>query len=281
VASESLSRASDFNNHHRQREQANRTIEELIRARRAPTTMRQLAAAVAVAAAGVLVAGCGGSDSSSTAPKPLLTRAALQGLLLPLPDIDTALGVTGTTIDKTFNALQPDQMATAFTGRHKFPFECVYVTEAGVLPIYSGSGYTTAIGEHDVAPQPPGSNDPPPEATQFVVLFPSADQANAFFTASSQRWPACANRGDTIPGDADYPDFQWKVGPVSNANGMLTTTAVAITSIKGQPPGQQSCQRALTVRNNVAIDINACRNDDPRNAAVNIANQIAGKADKQ
>lgn len=42
----------------------------------------------------------------------------------------------------------------------------------------------------------------------------------------------------------------------------------------------ESCQRALTVRNNVVIDVEACRND-PGNVAVEAANQIAGKVDKQ
>ncbi len=42
----------------------------------------------------------------------------------------------------------------------------------------------------------------------------------------------------------------------------------------------QSCQRALTVRNNVVIDTEACRKD-PGDAGINVANQIAGKVDKQ
>ena len=42
----------------------------------------------------------------------------------------------------------------------------------------------------------------------------------------------------------------------------------------------QSCQRALTVRNNVVIDTAAYRKD-PGNVAVDVANQIAGNVDKQ
>ena len=94
-----------------------------------------------------------------------------------------------------------------------------------------------------------------------------------------QRWPACANRQGTIPGDADAPEMQWKAGAVSNANGVLSTTTT-VSATKNGTTLSQSCQRALTVRNNVVIDVDACRKD-PGDLAVTVANQIAGKVDKQ
>jgi hypothetical protein len=251
--------------------------------------MRQLTAALAATAAGILVAGCGGSNGGGTASsstttttssKPPLAQAALANLLLAPADIDSALGVQGSKSDKTFDALQPDLSASNFPKGYTFPAECVYATDAGLVPVYADSGSTAAKGEHDTAPAPPGSNDPPPDADQFVVLFPSADKANAFFTTSSQKWAACANRGDTAVGDPDTPDIQWKLGPVSNTNGLLTVTATVNASKNGQAIGQQICQRALTVRNNVVVDTEAC-NKDAGNSAVTIANQIAGKVDKQ
>jgi hypothetical protein len=248
--------------------------------------MRQLATAVAVAAVGMLVVSCGGSDKSSpsssstttTSSKPPVAQAALANLLVTPADIDSALGVTGTKTDKTIDALQPDQSANNFPKGYKFPDECAYATDAALVPVYANSGNTAVHGEHDVIPAPPGSNDPPPDADQFVVLFPSADQANAFFTNSSQKWPACANRQDTTPADGDTPPLTWKVGPVSNTNGVLSVTAT-VSATKDNQTFSQSCQRALTVRNNVVIDTEAC-NKDAGNAAVTIANQIAGKVDK-
>jgi hypothetical protein len=253
--------------------------------------MRQLSAALAVAAAGMLVVSCGGSNQSSpssssaastttTATKPPLAQAALANLLVTPADIDAALGVTGTKTDKTIDALQPDQIASQVPKSYKFPDECLYATDVALVPVYADSGNTAVHGEHDVAPGPPaGSNDPQPDADQFVVLFPSADQANAFFTASTQKWPACANRTDTTPADGDTPPITWKVGAVTNTNGVLSVTA-NVTATKDNQTMSQSCQRALTVRNNVVIDTEAC-NKDAGNAAVTIANQIAGKVDKQ
>jgi hypothetical protein len=252
--------------------------------------MRQLSAAIAIAAAGMLVVSCGGdkqssspssssSSASTTATKPPLAQGALAGLLLSPADIDAALGVTGSKSDKSIDALRTDNPADVFPKSYKFPDECLYITGAAEASVYGTSTPTALKGEHDVANLPPGSNDPDPEVTQVVLLYPSADQANAFFTASTQKWPACANRQDTAPADGDTPAITWKVGPVNNANGVLSTT----TSISATKNGQvftQSCQRALTARNNVVIDIESCRKD-PGDVAVGVANQIAGKVDKQ
>ncbi|CDO89476.1 nuclease PIN [Mycobacterium triplex] len=253
--------------------------------------MRQCAVAVAVATTGILVAACGGSNGGGTASsstttttttssKPPLAQAALASLLLTPADVDSVLGVTGSKVDKTFDALQEDKSAEVFPKDYKFPADCLYITGEALTPIYTGSGNTAVHGERDLAPIPPNSNDPNPDVTQFVVLFPSADQANAFFNTSSQHWPACANHQETVPsGDPDGPDIQWKAGPVSNANGILSTT-VSVTLGKGSDTISQTCQRALTVRNNVVIDVEACRKD-PGDAGVSVAKQIAGKVDKQ
>jgi hypothetical protein len=70
----------------------------------------------------------------------------------------------------------------------------------------------------------------------------------------------------------------FKVGPVVNANGTLTTTLTVNMNnpTPGGAPITSSCQRALTVRNNVAIDLNGCNNTD---LAIKVLNQIAGKVE--
>jgi hypothetical protein len=252
--------------------------------------MRHVRTAVAVAAIGMFAAACGGSNEGGTASsstttttttssKPPLAQAALATLLLTPAEIDSALGITGSKTDRPIDKPQDDNPANVFPKTYKFPDECLYITGPAEASVYNGSGNTAVHGEHDTAPLPPGSNDPDPEVTQAVVLFSTADQANAFFTNSSQRWPACANRQDTVPGDADNPEIVWKVGAVSTADGVLRTTTSVTASKNGQSMSQ-TCQRALTVRNNVVVDTEACRKD-PGDVAVNIANQIAGKVDKQ
>jgi hypothetical protein len=61
------------------------------------------------------------------------------------------------------------------------------------------------------------------------------------------------------------------VGPVSNANGILSATVTNASAADGW-----ACHRALTVTNNVAIDVVTCSYDHS-GAAVDIAHQIGAK----
>jgi hypothetical protein len=249
--------------------------------------MRQLTAAVAVAAAGMLVAGCGDSNAGDTAgssitttaaaPKTPLAKAALPDLMLSPDEIDSMLGTRGTTSDPPFTNLGEDPVhRTDYT----FPPECKYTIHAGLASEYVDSGNTGVYGYHDIAPTPPGASQlESPDVYQFVVLFPSPEQAGAFVTTSAQRWPACANRQDTVPADGTHPELQWKVGSVSNANGVLSTSVTVTVNGDGANV-TMPCQRVLTARRNVVIDDDACRKD-VGDLGVTIANQIGAKVDKQ
>jgi hypothetical protein len=259
--------------------------------------MRQLRGAAAIAAIGMLVAACGGNDQKSpasstkttttttttTSPPPALGQAALTNLLLTPAEIDGVLGLTGTMSAGTADKLYGDDLLS-LPGGWKWPDECVSAAGPGQASVYANSGYTAVSGDIDAAIAPGESNEKPPTVNQMVVLFPSANQANAFFTASSQRWPACANRqfsfpGATTPGGPDLPAMDFQVGPVSNANATLTTTMTSTTHAPGADQ-IKTCQRALTVRNNVAIDVYGCRNN-LGDMAVKVVNQVAGKVDNQ
>src|SRR5262249_51563725 len=154
--------------------------------------------------------------------------------------------------------LRSDKPSDVFAKSYKFPDDCTFIMGPGESLVYANSGNTAVHGERDGASMDVAS----PDAHQTVVLFPSAQEANAFFTGSSQHWSACANRKEDVPGDADSPDVHWQVGPVSNTNGLLTTTATISASKNGQTISA-TCQRALTARNNVVIDTEVCKQEDP------------------
>jgi hypothetical protein len=250
--------------------------------------MRQLPALVALAAAGALVAACdsngGGtgnqtsSVTTATSTKQLVAQAALPNLLLAAPDVDAVLGVSGTRTDKVSDSLQEDPTLGVGPKGFTFPEECLYITGPGLAPLYFNTGTIGTHGERISVPTPE-ANGASPDANQFVVAFGSAQQASAFFDTSAQRWPACANREGTVPNGEKLPGFQWKVGPVSNTDGVLSTT-VSIHLVKDGQPVEKTCQRALTARNNVVIDVAGCR-QAPGDVGVRIANQIADKVDKQ
>lgn len=248
--------------------------------------MRQLTTAVSAAAIATLVAACGGSNggapgsSATTSTKPPVAQPALPGLLLTSADLDNALGVTGSKSKEKNDKLKDDAAKQPWPAGWKFPDDCVYAIGPGQAPVYAGSGYTAVSGDDEVASLPPNSNEPDPEVEQVLVAFPTAKEASAFYATSAQRWPACANRQFTTPAGQDTPETGWQVGPVSNENGTLSTTLTMTIRDNGNVILTMTAQRALTVRNNVAIDVSAIRKD-PADLAVKLAGQIAGKVDKQ
>jgi hypothetical protein len=227
--------------------------------------MRRLTAALAVAGICILTAGCSsgsnhGTKTSKTASTTRTTKApplavdALDGLLLNPDQVNTAMGATGMTVTKTHTAMSDDSATMA-------PPECLVIDGSAQAPVYAGSGYTA---ERDLTLQE-GDNFTH-YVEQAVVYFPSANLAGAFFNVSAQQWPVCHQYTHTQSGSL------WAVGPVSNTNGTLSTSA---TQLNANAPGW-GCGRALAVKNNVVIDVNTC-SANPTDSAVNIANQIAGK----
>lgn len=172
------------------------------------------------------------------------------------------MGATGMTVTATSTSMADDIKVAPEAPKDRTA--CVGILGTAEAPVYAGSGYTAV---RDQLLQEPGDNGTHLTADQSVVLFPSASQAAAFFTASAQRWPACHQ---STPADAVST-----VGPVSNTNGTLSTS---ITQQNKNAP-DSVCERALTVNNNVAIDISTC--GAPSDSAVNIAHQIAAKLPRQ
>jgi hypothetical protein len=224
----------------------------------------------------ILAAGAGATGylvrQSSTAsqpattsqPVPTVAASALSGLLLSPYQINTITGATTMTVAATNTAMGDD--GAAITDKSCLPLQGP--AQAGV---YAGSGYTSVRWQPLREPE-----DPPAHVVnQAVALFASAHDAAAFFTAAAQSWPACSNRQFTYataghPGQPSQPPVVWSVGPVSNSNGTLKAS-------KTREGGNAwTCQRALTVANNVAVDTVAC-SDSPSDSAVNIAAQIAAK----
>ena len=193
-----------------------------------------------------------------TGPTPV-ARAALPGLLLSPEQLSTAMGTAGMAVTGSLSAL-PD-------GSGQVPDKaCVPLEGPGQAPAYAGTGSTAVSGQR-VADQSHAHL-----VEQIVVLFPSAQDARAFFDNSAQRWPACANRPHDETTTARQTQVH-NVGPVSNTNGTLSAT---ITGILARNGDNAVCERALTVANNVAVDVDAC-SASPSGAAVNIADQIAAK----
>ena len=229
--------------------------------------MRQLNAALAVAGVCLLTVGCSSGSNqgtktsttrstTTTTTAPPLADTALPGLLLGPEQVSAAMGATEMAVTKTRFEMSDDSATME-------PRECLAIDGSAQAVVYVDSGYSAV---RDQTLQLQEGDNFTHYVQQAVVLFPSAKQAGAFFTASAQQWPACHQYSHTQSGSL------WDVGPISNTGGTLSTIA---TQQNANAPGW-ACGRALTQRNNVLIDVNTC-SANPADSAVNIANQIAAK----
>jgi hypothetical protein len=233
--------------------------------------MRQLIAAIAtVGAVGICVftAGCHSqtdqrakpSTTTSTTTKkapPPVAEGALKEFLLTPEQINAAMGTADMKVTNSRTGMSDDSATMT-------PQECLAVDGSAQAQVYANSGF---MAERDQTLNRQDGDNLTHFAEQAVVLFPTAKQAGDFFTASAQQWPACH----------DYTHIQsrtqWTVAAISNTNGVLSTT----TTLQDAPStGWKACGRALTVKNNVVIDVNTC-SIEPKNTAVDIANQIAAR----
>ena len=230
--------------------------------------MRQLIAAVALGGICILTAGCHGQPnqgpkaSTSTpttttkAPPPVM-ESALKAFLLAPEQINAAMGAVDMRVTNSRTAMSDDSATMT-------PRECLAIDGSAQAQVYADSGF---MAERDETLNLQEGDNLTHFAEQAVVLFPTAKMAGDFFTASAQQWQACH----------DYTHIQsrthWTVGAISNTNGVLS-----VTSTLQDPPatGWKACGRALTAKNNVIVDVNTC-SGDPKNSAVDIANQIAAK----
>lgn len=215
----------------------------------------------------VSISGCAATTAGTATPArpvPLTTEAALPGLLLSAADVGSAMG--GETMAVTRDVDTPwDHSAHFQAGADP---GCLAVAGAAQQDVYDGSGWTSLRGQ--VLREPPTAPVWSHFATQAVVLFGSAQAAADFYGRSRQAWAGCADR-ELSYAQQPAPDQVWSVGPAVADGEMLTVSRVQ------RSPQQWSCQRALTVRGNVAVDVEACSLDGPTGAAAAIAGAIGDR----
>lgn len=236
--------------------------------------MRQQIAGIVLAGVCTLTVACSttvdgkavAADKSGPAAPNAVAVSALDGLLLDISQINAALDATSMKVWFTATGMWDWSSSVSDSS-------CLAIDGPAQAKVYANTGWTGIRGQRldDSIDDSKKRNH---YAIQAVVGFPSAQDASAFYDASTQTWPACSRRrfSDINPG---APDTVWTVAGVTNNNGMLGTS-------QAQEGGDGwICQRALTVRNNVAIDIVTCGYSQTGSVAIDIASQIAAKVAKQ
>jgi eukaryotic-like serine/threonine-protein kinase len=229
------------------------------RKRRRRGRIAALAIAVAVvAAAAVAVVTLNAKSNSHMTTQP--PSAALSNLLLSPEQVAGLIGAdvlvqesfADTVIDDSRKVMQKD---------------CIGVAAPDQRLVYADTGWT---GARSQALRNGGDGPRAFAVIQAVIAFPSADAAKKLLAAQKSQWTRCAGRTLTLVVPAPSSPQRWTAGTPADTDGTLTMTQ------RMKPGRGMECQRALAVRNNVAIDISACRND-VTNQAVAILNAIAAK----
>jgi PknH-like extracellular domain len=234
---------------------------------------QQIATLAALASACMFIAGCTNvvdgkavaGEKAGLANQTPIAVSVLDGLMLDSSQINSALGATSMKVwfpakgmwDWSKNVADKD---------------CLAVDGAAQDKVYAGTGWTAMRGQR-LDDSIDDSKSRKHYAIQAVVAFPNAQDASNFYNSQVQSWKNCGNRkfNDVSP---NQPDTIWSVGDISTENGMLTSSQV-------QEAGNGwACQRALTVRNNLAIDVVTCAYDSTGPAASDIATKIAAKVAK-
>ena len=228
--------------------------------------MRRLATALAAVAVGLAASGCAittnGSPNPAADASPLaalpVREVTLDGSLLSAAEINAMMSAGGMTVHTSRQNMWDDSP-------HVANEDCLAVDGPAEDKIYAGSGWTAMRAQ---VLQEPGETWAH-YVLQSIIAFPSAADATAFFTASSNSWRACSNRRFTYtrPG----PDRVWTTTQVSNTTGTMAIS-LAMDGLK-----HWTCRHALRVANNAAIDVQACGYHPADSTAIAIADQIATK----
>jgi len=227
-------------------------------------------AAAAVAAAGVTAvvlttrSQTPTAATTSSAPTPAgpppVPVSALPAMLLPP---DQVAGIVGSQKMVVYDSETLPYDSVGFFSPSD-P-QCVGVWMPAEHAAYAATGWTAVQAQRlrDDGDKPFGH-----EVMQTVVAFPSAAVAQKAFADQAARWSSCAGRSFTI--GAPNPSQHRTFGTLSNTDGTLAISSTLDGSL------HEVCQHALTVRNNLAIDVAACR-IDATNQGVDVLNAIAAK----
>jgi serine/threonine kinase PknH len=205
------------------------------------------AAVVVIAAIAVVVVLTtqGGSAKKSSAPASERTAPGapaspgrLDTILLSPADVATIMGLPDIEIKDQTQQLRPPSGSLS-------NLECLGAFEPIEESVYTGSASRAVRG------QLLRTSDSDFRVQQAAVAFPSAEKAQAFVTASADKWRACAGKSVTMTTDRDRV-FHWTFGDVAGAP--PTITQVRTPADASRP----ACQRVLSAVSDVVLDVEAC-----------------------
>jgi serine/threonine kinase PknH len=180
-----------------------------------------------------------------TRPKPAppppdpISSDRLSGLLLSPSDINSVMGSSSMEPSKPITSMDTSGVTLSSP-------DCQGALYTSQEPVYAGTGYT---GVSALVSAEPGDNNDH-WVNQAVVLFPSAGKAKSFLENTNEKWKTCAGKTVTVTNKSKT--YRWTFAQINGE-----PPKIAMLETQEAADGWE-CQRALSVANNVVVDINAC-----------------------
>ncbi|MEB3032545.1 sensor domain-containing protein [[Mycobacterium] nativiensis] len=197
-----------------------------------------LALACAVAAGCARVTGGRAVPADHDGPRPV-AASLLPDLLLDAATVSDIMGAPGMRVR--------DSRSRMFDAGHQFPDRsCMAAWMPAEQSVYADTDWTATIS------QSLSESALDHFVVQAVTVFANRGDAQSFFDATAQHWTPCGERTFATSKDG-YSDTPWTFDTVADVDSTLWMTQHQDDS------AGWSCQRALRVSNNVAIDVLACK----------------------
>lgn len=179
--------------------------------------------------------------ADSEGPRTVLP-SALPEVLLDAGIVNEIMGASGMTVK--------DSRSRPFDAGRQFPDRsCMAAWTPAEQSVYADSDWTAVFAQTLVE----AIGAPDHFVVQAVTAFGSRDAAHDFFDATAAQWTRCGNRTFATGRDGGAGTTSWTFDEVADID-----ATVWMTQKQDDSPGW-SCQRALRVSNNVAIDVLACK----------------------
>jgi hypothetical protein len=196
-------------------------------------------------------------NPSQTPPAPTVPLSALPALLLDAAAINSIEGASDIALKS-----DPSGSTSVYFGLDNDRPECGEVQGPALQEVLDGSGW---IGVRTQEFSDPGADQH--LIHNAAIYFPDAKAANDFAAKQAQAWAKCDGATLHIKPHTETPS-NWLVGTATDRDGMLSITNTQ------EGGGGWQCQRALTARSNIVIDIRSC-GENRTEQAIGIAARMA------
>lgn len=197
---------------------------------------------------------------TTTAPAKPIDPGAVSGLLASVPDINTLIGATVTPLDIVREPF--DVLAVK-------PYYCTGADLPGMKPTYSYTkpAYTGFAGQV-LSHEAPGRVN----VVQALATFATSADAQAFYDLQVEDWKRCTNTEVAAAGHGS--SSTGVIGVPAETDGVLDVRIDGRTTTNSGPPAV--CDRALTARSNVIVDVRICA-ADPGTMGQDLVRDLAQK----